>query len=113
MVQKCLEILAWLTLGCIIFVTLSPIGLRPIVTRDPGYERLIAYAILGVLFGLAYPRRVWMTLCVVVGTAVILEGLQYLTPDRHGQLLDLLEKACGGLLGLLVANVASKYRLCS
>jgi hypothetical protein len=107
--RKFLVLLAWVALGFIVFVTLSPIGLRPIVTRDPIYERLVAYAILGVLFGLAYPRRSWLTLSIVLGSAIVLEGLQHLTPDRHGQLPDLVEKASGGLLGVVVANAASKY----
>src|SRR4051794_14886853 len=109
MTKKGLAILAWVALGLIIFVTLSPLGLRPVVTPNPIYERLAAYAILGVLFGLAYPSRTWMTLSILLGAAVALEGLQHLTPDRHGHLPDLIEKASGGLLGVLAANGASKF----
>ena len=109
MIKRCLVLLAWVALGFIVFVTLSPNGLRPVFTHDPIYERVAAYLILGVLFSLAYPRRIWMVVSIVVGTAVVLEGLQQLTPDRHGQLADLFEKASGGLLGVVVANAASKY----
>ena len=86
MIRKLFVVLAWVSLGYIAYVTLSPIGLRPVATHNPAYERFAAYTILGVLFGLAYPRRIWMVLGVVVGAAIGLEGLQYLTPDRHGQL---------------------------
>ena len=109
MVRKLLVLLAWVSLGYIIYVTLSPIGLRPIASHNPAHERLVAYAIVGILFGLAYRGRICMALGIVVGAAIALEGLQYLTPDRHGRLADLLEKVSGGLLGVLVAIAASRY----
>jgi VanZ family protein len=111
MVRKLLVLLAWVSLGYIAYVTLSPIGLRPVASNNPAYERLVAYAIVGILFGLAYPGRIFMALGIVVGAAIALEGLQYLTPDRHGRLADLLEKISGGLFGVLVAVAASKYWL--
>jgi hypothetical protein len=64
-------------------------------TIPPAYERFVAYAIVGILFGLAYRGRAFMALVIVIGAAIALEGLQHLTPDRHGR-LDLLEKASGG-----------------
>jgi uncharacterized membrane protein len=111
MARKLVQLFAWITLGYIAFATLSPIGLRPVVTYNPAYERIAAYAILGVLFGLAYPQRIWMALGIVVSAAVILEGLQHLTPDRHGQLPDLIEKVSGGLLGAFIASAAVKHVL--
>jgi hypothetical protein len=108
LIRKLPVLLAWVSLGYIVYVTLSPIGLRPVASNNPAYERLAAYAMVGILFGLAYRRRV-LALGIVVGTAIALEGLQYLTPDRHGRLVDLVEKASGGLLGVLVAIAASRY----
>jgi len=109
MVRKLVVLLAWVSLGYIVFVTLSPIGLRPVASRNPAYERLVAYAIVGILFGLAYRGRGFMAPGIVVGAAIALEALQYLTPDRHGRLVDLLEKISGALLGVLVAIAASRY----
>jgi hypothetical protein len=109
MIRKLLVLLAWVSLGYVMFVTLSPIGLRPIASHNPAYERFVAYAIVGILFGLAYRGRRFMALGIVVGAAIALEGLQYLTPDRHGRLVDLLEKVSGGLLGVLIAIAARRY----
>ena len=109
MFQRCIAVLAWVALAFIVFVTLSPIGLRPTLTHDPLYERIVAYAVLGLLFSLAYPRRIWVTLGFVIGAAIMLEGLQNLTPDRHGHLRDLAEKASGGWLGVTVGNTFSRY----
>jgi VanZ family protein len=88
---------------------LSPLGLRPVASHNPAYERFLAYAIVGILFGLAYRGRAFMALVIVIGAAIALEGLQHLTPDRHGRLVDLLEKASGGLLGVLIAVAVSRY----
>ena len=43
---------------------------------------------------------------VALGSAVVLELLQKLTPDRHARLLDASEKVVGGLLGILLASIA-------
>ena len=90
---------AWVILAFIIFVTLSPIGLRPHV-EDVSVERFGAFAVAGLLFGLAYPRRPWLVLFLVVGTAFVLEALQQLTPDRHGHVSDAVVKFVGGVAGV-------------
>lgn len=99
MTQIALRVLAWLALVAIIFVTLSPIGLRPHVGPAIA-ERSVAFAIAGFLFAIAYPRRIWVTLVTVLGSALVLEVLQVLTPTRHGQLLDALSKVIGGCVGI-------------
>ena len=71
MVRKLLVLLAWVSLGYIVYVTLSPIGLRPVASNNPAYERLVAYAIVGILFGLAYPGRIFMALGIVVDNLVL------------------------------------------
>ena len=108
MVQRYIAVLAWLALGYITFVTLSPIGLRPVITDHAIYERVAAYFLSGLLFGLAYPRRFWTTLSLVVGAAMMLEALQHLTPDRHGHISDFVEKASGGWLGVVLASAANR-----
>lgn len=106
MFRKTLIILAWSTLLAIAFATLSPIGLRPHVGNVSG-ERFFAFAAVGLLFGLAYPRHLWLVTLMVGGTAVGLEVLQHLTPDRHGQIPDALVKLAGALSGTGLAYVFS------
>jgi hypothetical protein len=53
----------------------------------------------------------WIALGIVAAAAVILEGLQHLTPERHGRLPDLIEKATCGLLGAFIASAAIKHLL--
>jgi hypothetical protein len=91
--------LAWAALAFIVFATLSPIGLRPHI-GGVGVERFGAFALVGLLFGVAYPKRFWLVLILVVGTALLLEALQRLTPDRHGEIPDALLKFVGGAVGV-------------
>lgn len=106
MFRKIIVILAWTTLLAIAFATLSPIGLRPHV-GDVSGERFIAFAMVGLLFGMAYPRHLWLVTLLVGGTAVGLEVLQHLTPDRHGRVPDALVKLAGALAGTGLAYILS------
>lgn len=91
-------------LPAIVFATLSPIGLRPHV-GDVSGERFLAFAAIGLLFGVAYPRHLWLVTLLVGGGAVGLEVLQHLTPDRHGRIPDALVKLVGALAGTGLAYV--------
>jgi Na+/glutamate symporter len=101
-----LRILAWLLLAAIAFVTLSPIGLRPESGFSPNYERLFAFAAVGLAFALAYPRHIWLVLALVLGAAVALEVLQLVVGGRHGRFIDLVAKLLGGVVGVSAGAVA-------
>jgi hypothetical protein len=68
-------------------------------------ERFTAFALVGVLFGLAYPRRLAVDASFVVIAAGALETLQLMTRDRHGHVADALVKAAGGAFGVAVALI--------
>jgi hypothetical protein len=89
--------------------------LRPVVTRNADLERFGAFAMLGLLFGLAYPHRRIADLSFVVSAAGVLEILQLITRDRHGHLLDAVTKAVGGTSGIglsiVILAVAEYYQL--
>ena len=109
MLQTIFRILAWSALACVAFVTLSAIGLRPVLTVNPLHERFGAFAMVAALFGLAYPGRTIFAIIIVVGSALGLEVLQHLTPDRHGHVVDFFEKASGGLFGIFTVNAMRRY----
>ena len=67
-------------------------------------ERFGAYGLLGVLFRLAYPSRVRLVWVVVLGSAVVLELLQIVIPDRDARAIDAAEKLAGGAAGILAAR---------
>jgi VanZ family protein len=102
MFQKLVALAAWGTLAFIAFAALSPIGLRPHLA-NVGYEHVAAFAVAGLLFGQAYPRHIILVVVLVLGSALLLELLQLITPDRHARLLDLGQKLLGGSVGIAIA----------
>jgi VanZ family protein len=92
-----------------IYHKLSPFLMRPEMTTFAHFEHIIVFVFVGALFGLAYPRRIFLACCIVVGTAVLLEVLQTFTPDRHGTLIDAFEKMAGGTVGVLVATAIQRF----
>ena len=99
-----IRIAAWLLLAALVFVTLAPIGLRPVLTESPTIERALAYGGLGLLLALAYPRPRFLALAACVAVAGLLEAGQELSPSRHGRVSDFLVKATAAAIGALVAT---------
>ena len=104
MTQLTFRVCAFALLIGIAFVTLSPIGLRP----HTGYvnaERFLAFAALGLVASLGFPRRLMWVLLVVTGVAVALELLQLIVPTRDGRAADAAIKVLGGIAGTAAARV--------
>jgi hypothetical protein len=70
MLRKLIIVTAWCCLGFIVFVTLSPINLRPATSSHAGVERCVAYGLLGALFVIAYPRRFTLVMTFILVVAV-------------------------------------------
>jgi VanZ family protein len=111
MFHKLIAAAAWACLIFITYATLTSINARPELTGSGFYkafftvlERFGAYALLGLLFRLAYPRHVGFICLIVFGSAIILELLQIFVPDRDARVIDALEKSVGGAAGILVGR---------
>jgi VanZ like family len=87
-----------------IYFRLSSVFMRADMRTYAHFEHIVAYMVVGALFGFAYPRRAVLVCCIVLGGAVFLEVMQTLTPDRHGTLIDALEKMAGGAAGIFMAR---------
>ena len=102
--------IAWLLFAAIIFVTLSPIGLRPHTVTSVNLDRALAYSLAGFMFALAYPRH-WIAVALLLAAgALAVEYLQYLSPTRHARLHDAGVKAAGAAIGLVAGWVFNKWR---
>ncbi len=95
-------IAAWGSVAFIAFATMSPIQARPHLSSQ-GIEHIGAFAVVGLLFGIAHPRRLPLVAAGIVLVAGGLEAAQHLTPDRHGKWVDFGMKVLGGGIGLSVA----------
>jgi len=101
MVHRIVAVAAWAVLIFIIYATISPIGDRPTLPAPTTFQHLAAFGALGALFCLAYPRQIALVCLIVLGSALTLELMQMLTPDRHGRVQDAIEKISGGAAGIL------------
>jgi VanZ family protein len=104
MVQKFVTVAAWALLAFISYATVSPINDRPTLHTSISLEHMAAFAVIGLLFCLTYPRHVALVCLIVFGSAVLLEFVQLLTPDRHGRLQDAIEKISGGVVGIVAGR---------
>jgi len=105
---KFFRVVGWLALALVAFVTLAPISDRPTIA-PAHFEHFAAFFVLGLVFVLAYPNRMILASLIVIGSAIILEALQLLTPDRHGQLMDALVKVAGGLCAISLITIGREW----
>jgi VanZ family protein len=119
---RLITIAAWVSIIVIAYATLTHVGfvyaiyhrlapalMYPQMQSFARFEHIVAFALLGALFSLAYPRRTILVCSIVLGGAVVLEILQTLTPDRHGTLVDALEKVASGTAGIFLARVIRHF----
>ena len=102
---------AWLLVMAIALFTLVPISLRPVSGAPVNLERFAAFAVIGICFGLGYPRHRLAILLVVIGIVGVLELAQHLVPSRHGRLPDSIVKVAGALLGLAAAAISPRRKV--
>ncbi len=105
MLQKLIAVAAWGCLAFIVYATITPVAARPSIGTSSNFEHIFAFAVAGVLFSFAYPRQTTFVCVVVLGSAVLLELAQLLTPDRDARIRDVLEKIAGGAIGISAAQV--------
>lgn len=96
------KLLAWLALAFVIFATVSPINLRPHDFLPVNIDRAGAYAVMAMLFVLAYPRHLVLCAVALMLGAGGIELLQFLSPTRHAKLDDALVKAGGAAVGCII-----------
>ena len=108
--ERTLRIAAWAVMLAIVVVTLGPIGVRPETALPANAERFVAYAVLGLLFGLAYPRHRLPVVIILAATAGILEAGQGLELTRHATLMGFVWKAAGALAGVAASFIVMQTR---
>lgn len=93
-----------------VYFKLAPYLMRAEIQTYAHFEHVIAFACLGALFAIAYPKRPILVCIIVLGAAAMLEIMQTMTPDRHGTWVDALEKMAGGAVGISIARTAQRLR---
>ena len=98
-----LRIIAWLLTAAVTFATLGPARLRPHSDLGQDGEHALAFVLVGLAFGLAYPRRRLLTAGIAVVLIGALELMQLLMPGRHARLEDFVVDALAACVGIVVA----------
>lgn len=97
------QITAWIAFASIVFVTVSPIEMRPGDIFSVDLDRALAFSLLSSMFMVAYPRQALLVGGFVVFSAGAIELLQALSPTRHARLDDAVIKGAGALGGMVRA----------
>ncbi|MES2195916.1 MAG: VanZ family protein [Pseudomonadota bacterium] len=98
-----LKILAWLLAAAVAFATLGPPGSRPHSDLGQNGEHGLAFVLVGLAFGLAYPQRRWLTAIMTLAGVGLIEILQLVAPGRHARWSDFVVDALAAVAGLAVA----------
>jgi VanZ family protein len=98
-----LRIIAWLLTAAVTFATLGPARLRPHSELGQDGEHALAFVLVGLAFGLAYPQRRLLTAGIAVVLIGVLELLQLWMPGRHARFEDFVVDALAAWAGIFVA----------
>jgi VanZ family protein len=101
-----LRIFALLLAAAVTFATLGPPRYRPHTNLGQDGEHALAFVLIGLAFGLAYPRHRMTVVATLVLTGV-LELLQFLMPGRHARLEDFIVDAIAACVGFVIAAFIS------
>ncbi|MBR0724739.1 VanZ family protein [Bradyrhizobium manausense] len=102
-------------LALIVYATLATLAGRPVLMgHAEAYwvvviERFSAYCLLGFLLSFLLPGRFKLACAFVIAVAIGLEALQAIVPDRDPGVLDVLQKASGGILGIILAQTVLAF----
>jgi len=98
-----LKAFAWLLAAAVAFATLGPPGLRPHSGLGQDGEHALAFLLIGLAFGLAYPQRRLQTAIIAVAMIGLIEVLQFWAPGRHARWSDFVVDALASCAGLALA----------
>lgn len=104
------RITAWTVFAAIVFVTVSPIEMRPGDIFSVDIDRALAFGLLSSVFLIAYPRQVLLVGSLVTLSAGGIELLQALSPTRHARVDDAIIKGIGAVGGIMLAYLYNALR---
>jgi VanZ family protein len=94
----------WACVAAVLFLALAKPGHHLPTTGWDKANHALAFAVLAVLGGIAYPGRLVRVLVALLAYGALIEVLQSFTRYRSGEWLDLLADGIGLLLAWPVAR---------
>src|SRR5262245_58476317 len=105
-----LRLFAWLLAAAVTFATLGPPRYRPHSELGQGGEHALAFVLVGLAFGLAYPQQRRGAAGLSVIMIALLEALQLWAPGRHARMSDFAVDAVAALIGFAIAGALAVLR---
>lgn len=103
-----LRLVAWLLAVAVTFVTLGPQDVRPHPVLGQQGDHALAFLLIGIFFGLAYPQRRWTVSAVAVALIGLLEIMQFWVPGRHARFEDFVVDALSACVGFALSAAADR-----
>jgi VanZ family protein len=97
-----LRLTAWILAAAVTFATLGPAQYRPHSDFGQDGEHALAFVLVGLAFGLAYPRQRLRATGISVLMIGVLELLQLWAPGRHARLEDFGVDALAACVGFAI-----------
>ena len=100
-----IKILAWLCNLGLWLICLLPLKIHvpaPITRSDLFYHGL-SYMIVGLLYSMAYPRRIYLTSVLLIIQGIAIEFIQPFT-GRFFEYYDMIANSIGVLISVLIAH---------
>jgi VanZ family protein len=101
---------AWLLVLSAVFLTLSPQKFRPHTGFNHDLEHFLAFALVGLAFGLGYPNHRMVLALPAIAIAALMEILQLWVPGRHAYFTDFVINGLGACVGLAAAALLDLLR---
>jgi VanZ family protein len=103
-----LRLFAWLLAAAVSFATLGPPGYRPHSNLGQDGEHALAFVLIGLAFGMAYPAHRRLATPVAIAMIGVLEILQLWAPGRHARLEDFTVDAVAACAGFAIATILGR-----
>jgi VanZ family protein len=98
-----LRLIAWTLAAAVTFATLGPAQYRPHSDFGQDGEHALAFVLVGLAFGLAYPGKRVLAIAISVLMIGVLELLQLWVPGRHARFEDFAVDAIANCVGFAIA----------
>ena len=99
------RLIAWLLIAAAIFLTIGPQKFRPHTGIEHELEHFLAFAVVGLAFGLGYPGRGLILAPSGIAIAGMLETAQLWVPHRHAYFNDFLVNGSAACIGIAAATL--------
>jgi VanZ family protein len=99
------RLFAWLLAALVTLATLGPPSIRPHSNLGQDGEHALAFVLIGLAFGIAYPGHRRLAVPVAIAMIGVLEILQLWAPGRHARLEDFVVDAAAACAGFAMVAV--------